>query len=197
MDSVLENQASLSQHDSPVINIMDHILKENQTNLKQHQDMATTSNADLNTNDIPVATTTPPPIPAAGMPTRDINALSYKLSVQEKKKQESKSYKYVPYRAIDQTQLDDYLNNQKEKHLTKSSWRTLDMSFKWAYINEYLGTLTVKPEAKKKLIAYCKNLLQQNKLPHVLYDNKNRKIESLGIKYNYGKDQDAATCLEL
>ena len=137
-----------------------------------------------------------PPAPPAS-PVKKLNAhdaramstLSYKLDTQEKKKHESKSYRPFRGASIDATQLEEYLTNHTEKHLTKSTWKTLDMSFKWKYISDYIDTNPqVKTQFKKKLTTHLKNLLQKSKLSAtVIYDNKNRRIESLGIRYNYDK----------
>lgn len=121
------------------------------------------------------------------------NSLTFKLAMQEKKKLErrptSTYSKYAP--CISSTQLDEYLGNQQERHLVRSSWKTLDMNYKWKYISEYLSAKEseVPNHIRKKLTAYVKDLLQHQKLNSVSYNNKTRKIESLGIRFNCQNNQ--------
>ena len=117
------------------------------------------------------------------------NTLTFKLAMQDKKRQERRPYKYGAAACMSDMQLDEYLGNQQEKHLNRSSWRTLDMTYKWKYITEYLNERQDIPShIKKKLTLHVKDLLQRNKLSDVCYNNKTRKIDTLGIKYPNPKD---------
>jgi hypothetical protein len=120
--------------------------------------------------------------------SRDISTFNFKLAMHTKKRQENKTHTTPMLNTLSSNQLDEYLNDQKEKHLTRSSWKTLDMTFKWSYILDYINNSEIIAnlcfDSKKKFISHIKSLLQTNKLNSVQYDNKTRRIVNLGVIFN-------------
>lgn len=129
---------------------------------------------------------------------RDILAFSYKLAMHDKMRQgkssdnialknNSSNVSYIPRVKVNKEEIDSYLETSKEKHLTRSTWRTLDMNYKWSYINDYITTLGLEKDVTKKLTSHVYSLLKSNQLKNVEYNNKTRKIDRLGITFAHNE----------
>lgn len=64
------------------------------------------------------------------------------------------------------------------KTITKKSWNTLDKCFKWQFIEKYLAAFPWIVQADLNLV---KDKFTQNQLVHIVFNNKSRCVESIGI----------------
>ena len=110
---------------------------------------------------------------------RGINSLNYKLS--QKRNQVRPVTTMV---SEGNGTLDVYLEDAKQKHLNKASWKTLDMIYKWQYLQEYVDSNEkIEQDLKSKIKNYLKQQLSLNNLKTVVYNNKTKKIVTLGLTY--------------
>jgi hypothetical protein len=133
--------------------------------------------------DKPVKPHTPTqPLTSERLPfQRELTSLSYKM-YQHNKTYAKKQHNFTE-NVEDQRNLDTCFENLKQKHIERSSWKTLDRTYKWTYIQEYIHALPYDNHIKGGIEDFCKQQLSANNLKTVIYSNKTNQIERLGITY--------------
>lgn len=72
----------------------------------------------------------------------------------------------------------EFCDNEIKSAMSRKTWAAMDKCFKWQFINDYLTDIPGIADAD---VALIKTMFTRNKLPLVVFDNKERKIRSLGV----------------
>jgi hypothetical protein len=115
---------------------------------------------------------------------KGINTINYKMQQKQLTSKRPNSKFSSASQVTNSVVLDTYLEDAKQKHLTKASWKTLDMTFKWQYLQEYVdANLSIEQKLKPKIKSFLKAELISNRLKAVEYNNKTKSISAVGIVF--------------
>ena len=72
----------------------------------------------------------------------------------------------------------DFCDTEIKSTMSRKTWTAMDKCFKWQFINDYIASIAWIVEDD---VAMVKMLFANNKLPHVIWNAKERRITSLGL----------------